>query len=211
MNKWTVIGSGPSGHLLDMPDVRGRKVIAVNMAALHIPAEWIDYYLMREMWTHERIWSLYGSGVKMVSLRAVPREIKDLFDKQGWPAWARDIQFLKAVPLSDKGWERGTYSSFRDPIGPQAVQLAVNKGASHVALWGMEGGFVEADGSIKDAQVASAEYQREILQAVVTACPDVTFEMHGKLLYSLEGVNVDTIPAAPPRKESKDGLSRTAR
>ncbi len=87
-------------------------------------------------------------------------------------------------------WELGTYTEQRDPIGPGAVQYALNAGATSLDLYGMDGGIREEDGSLSEAMQTNANYHWAILQGCVNTCPDVEFVVWGNPLYRLQGDNV---------------------
>jgi len=199
--QWHVIGSGPSGHGIDREQLSVGWIVCVNTAVLRIPLDLIDFHLFRTARRWQKFPELVAHDVTLVTFRHTEAE--------GWPpnrrpddkppAWAAGVEILDVDPDQHPTpeapvatWKRGTYSPFRDPVGPQAVQFCVNNGADLVHLRGLEGGDRGHDGLPADEiQADAVRYHAYILQAVVNECPDVTFIQYGKPLYRLVGPNVE--------------------
>lgn len=215
MSHWAVVGSGPSGKHIGERDLLAPTVVVVNMAVEYIPPQWIDYHLFRHPRLHRFFDRLIEHDVKLLSFPDWHEKEKQKSERLTEPPeWIGKVGMLESRDewLKDKNdrtitWERGTYSPYRDPIGPQAVQFCVNNGATLIECWGLEGGpwkFVEYDSRTQKVLTAknrgreslmdAAKYHRKIIQAVIDECPDVEFIFYGDLMYALEGDNVRTQP-----------------
>lgn len=200
--KWSVVASGPSG--LDVPDcaLLHSKVIVVNSAINRVNWDRVDYYLFRHPSVNDNkdLTPLLEKGIWLIS---VPAWIEA-------PDWRSAVEFIDCRDefIKERGakeitWKRGTYSPFTDPIGPQALQYAVNHGAEEVHCWGLEGGPFEcvelkpASGQVSPVSsapvtnVGLTTYHRRIVHAVVRACPEVRFTFHGQLMYPMDFPNVE--------------------
>lgn len=107
------------------------------------------------------------------------------------------------VPGADmahsRGWYRGLYLNARTS-GSWLTQFAVNHGARHISLVGMEGYRSSPQrGSVVDyfdGRTGSPRLSRvmetyaNIMREIVTASPQTTFELYGDMTYELKGANV---------------------
>jgi len=190
---WAIIGSGASGHGLSSSDLADFIVLAVDTAIGRITYDLVDYHLTRHhpcYRTKEAYPTDVPSRIRVIGFPIVA--CRAWWWKKGIEGCAGPGVEVIDAPIPIKGhpfaWERGMYTAEREPIGPHAVQYAANNGAKRISIWGLEGDFVGA-ASLN----GECEYQGRILQMIADACPDIEFQVHGELAYSLTGSNVHLV------------------
>jgi len=203
MSQWTVVASGPSGRNLTDENLVGR-VICVNTSIKWQPLENVHYYFFRHGNEYRMFRDLLERGIKLVAFkRANPGQSwqPDLPRGKPIPWWLSHVEQLEwttngwdphAPVPTQPPWKLGEYSQAIDPIGPSAVQYALNAGATSVHMYGLEGGWADKmsyDQKDKRA-IHCSHYHKAILQACIDACPDVDFIHYGDPLFVLEGDNI---------------------
>jgi len=212
---WTVIGSGPSGHgvnlnryeaLYGKVEVENTPVITANTAIGRTPLGVVDYALFQDapvVIAHSRptiFDECLERGVQLVSCRTA------VIKMGGPPAWwAAEVEMLPDPVMIDD-WQSGQYTNPCDPVGGIAVQYALAHGATTVEIWGFEGmPVVEQPTDIGMNMTKKLQYeaflgremmigiQRDLMQAAITRCPEVRFVMHGEPLYLLTGDNLEIV------------------
>lgn len=164
--KWAVIGSGPTGHTVNIDDLAGQQVIAVDSAVDFAP-RW-DYYLQAGT---ERINSKGERSVRRtgkVRLWVKGPHVLEVLDARRQRDW----------PNPPTEWVKGTYLPWSDPIGPAAISYAVNHGADEVDVWGFEG---DPSWPRRTKRMNTAR-----LRAIIAGA-GIPIVLHGDLIYSMSG------------------------
>lgn len=208
-DRWLIVGSSPSMPTFLEYVIRTRAeyfdVVATTNAAVTelarpggsgpiIP----NYYAVMELKTPE----LYGRWYEQL------RRDHGTMIVTSSLALANHIDVKPDIVLEITGWAdqtgfvRGRYIT-GGTTGSHLIQLAVNLGAKHVTLIGMEGyrstpatQVVDSfDGKVgpKHGEAHTRKWYGPLMQQVVSACPDVFFKFYGRLSYAVVGDNVQIV------------------
>ena len=226
--RWTVVASGPSGKGLTAAELRGTVICVNNSIKWVDRSLMDVYFFRRGFhheqfddliekgvrlvafrrrngltWTPKmpmKDW-MKIQRLEQLGMLHTAREY-------GLPDWVQYVEQIKEEEIAGWSpfghepkvpkWEVGTYTKQIDPIGPSAIQYALNHGAGSIHIFGMEGGIRESDGSLTQAMEQSANYHWAAMQGCINACPTVEFVVYGDTLYQpLEGDNVRMTECQP--------------
>ena len=224
--RWTVVASGPSGKGLTAAELQG-TVICVNNSIQWVDrmdvyffrrgfhheqfddlvAKGVRLVAFRRrkglMWTPKMPRNDWAQ-VQFLQRDNELHRCKEL----GLPDWIQHVEQIQESQISKwnpyapvpkvPDWKLGTYSEQVDPIGPSAVQFALNNGATSLHIFGMEGGDRQADGDLSPEMQQSANMHWAALQGCVNTCPDIEVVIYGETLYpAVEGPNVRMMTHQP--------------
>lgn len=191
ISPWIVVGDSPSGAA-GLARARDRHVTATtvttNGAWRHFNGEAPNIYFLVGAATARQYMAEAGRfqkrGTKLVTLERNRRQLTG----RGFEFFDEFLPLMSGQERTPRRFVRGAYVE-ACLSGLFCLQYAVNKGATHVLMAGMEGYSVELNGTrgVKQTKGVIAPFTQEL----VAVCSDVQFTLYGTPHYALAGSNVE--------------------